>query len=200
MNTAAWIFFGVFVTFASAWLGIVILPQAQLSDLAPQQDEISGALNPPPYSGEALRGREVYIENGCMYCHSQQVRGGRWTGHSGKPIRNIVNIGIGGSDLGPAMACEALKPYADRSLRLRFVSNVDATHLAEAVGDLDSDAADGEHLFGRGEVALQLLLVIAPAGEILAQRVGALEDVGGLESPGGGERGLLYVPLVDGEG
>ncbi|MDJ0973311.1 MAG: cbb3-type cytochrome c oxidase subunit II [Planctomycetota bacterium] len=78
MNTAAWIFFGVFVTFASAWLGIVILPQAQLSDLTPQQDEISGALNPPPYSGEALRGREVYIANGCMYCHSQQVRGGDW--------------------------------------------------------------------------------------------------------------------------
>lgn len=78
MNTGAWIFFGVFVTFASAWLGIVILPQAQLGDLVPQQDEISGALNPAPYSGEALRGRAVYIENGCMYCHSQQVRGGDW--------------------------------------------------------------------------------------------------------------------------
>ena len=68
---------------------------------------------------------------------SQQVRDGEWTGHSGKPIRNVINIGIGGSDLGPAMACEALKHYSDRSLRVRFVSNVDATHLAEAVGDLD---------------------------------------------------------------
>ncbi len=65
------------------------------------------------------------------------VRSGAWKGHSGKRIRNIVNIGIGGSDLGPAMAVEALKPYAQRDLTVRFVSNVDGTHFSEAVRDLD---------------------------------------------------------------
>ena len=65
------------------------------------------------------------------------VRSGRWTGHSGKPIRNIVSIGIGGSDLGPVMAYEALRHYSLRTLTFRFVSNVDGTDLAEAVRDLD---------------------------------------------------------------
>jgi glucose-6-phosphate isomerase len=68
---------------------------------------------------------------------SESVRSGRWKGHTGKPIRNVINIGIGGSDLGPQMACEALKPYSDRRLTVRFVSNVDGTHLAEATRDLD---------------------------------------------------------------
>jgi len=68
---------------------------------------------------------------------SQRVRSGQWTGHSGKPIRNIINIGIGGSDLGPVMAYEALRHYSLRSLSFRFVSNVDGTDLAEAVRDLD---------------------------------------------------------------
>ena len=72
-----------------------------------------------------------------MAAFSQSVRDGQWKGHTGKRIRNIVNIGIGGSDLGPVMAYEALKPYADRALTVRFVSNVDGTHLAEAVRDLD---------------------------------------------------------------
>ncbi len=66
-----------------------------------------------------------------------RVRSGEWKGHTGKRIRNIVNVGIGGSDLGPVMACEALKAYSDRSLTFRFVSNVDDTDLAEAVRDLD---------------------------------------------------------------
>jgi glucose-6-phosphate isomerase len=66
-----------------------------------------------------------------------RVRDGRWTGHTGRRIRNVVNIGIGGSDLGPVMACEALRHYADRSLTLRFVSNVDGTDLVEATRDLD---------------------------------------------------------------
>jgi glucose-6-phosphate isomerase len=66
----------------------------------------------------------------------KRVRSGEWTGHTGKPIRNIVNIGIGGSDLGPVMACEALKHYSDRSRTFRFVSNVDGTDFAEAVRDL----------------------------------------------------------------
>jgi glucose-6-phosphate isomerase len=65
------------------------------------------------------------------------VRSGAWKGHTGKPIRNVVNIGIGGSDLGPVMAYEALKYYSDRNLTLRFVSNIDGTDFAEAVHDLD---------------------------------------------------------------
>jgi glucose-6-phosphate isomerase len=68
---------------------------------------------------------------------AERVRGGAWTGHTGKPIRNVVNIGIGGSDLGPVMAHEALRHYSDRAMTFRFVSNVDGTDFAEAVRDLD---------------------------------------------------------------
>jgi glucose-6-phosphate isomerase len=69
---------------------------------------------------------------------SKRVRSGTWKGHTGKPIRNIVNIGIGGSDLGPVMAYEALRAYSQRDLTLRFVSNVDGTDFAEATHDLDA--------------------------------------------------------------
>ncbi|MFI9423576.1 glucose-6-phosphate isomerase [Streptomyces achromogenes] len=68
---------------------------------------------------------------------ADRVRSGEWTGHTGRPIRNVVNIGIGGSDLGPAMAYEALRPYTARDLTFRFVSNVDGADLHEAVRDLD---------------------------------------------------------------
>src|ERR1700752_2392609 len=68
---------------------------------------------------------------------SNRVRNGTWKGHTGKRIRNVVNIGIGGSDLGPVMAYEALKAYSDRAMTFRFVSNVDGTDFAEAVHDLD---------------------------------------------------------------
>jgi glucose-6-phosphate isomerase len=68
---------------------------------------------------------------------SNRVRGGDWKGQTGKRIRNVINIGIGGSDLGPVMAYEALKHYSDRAMRFRFVSNVDGTDFAEAVRDLD---------------------------------------------------------------
>jgi glucose-6-phosphate isomerase len=68
---------------------------------------------------------------------SNRVRGGAWKGHTGKRIRSVVNIGIGGSDLGPVMAYEALKHYSDRDLTFRFVSNVDGTDFAEATHDLD---------------------------------------------------------------
>lgn len=70
---------------------------------------------------------------------SNQVRGGDWKGHTGKRIKNVVNIGIGGSDLGPVMAFEALRHHADRSLTFRFVSNVDGTDFAEATIDLDPE-------------------------------------------------------------
>jgi glucose-6-phosphate isomerase len=66
-----------------------------------------------------------------------RVRSGEWKGHTGKPIRNVVNIGIGGSDLGPVMAYEALRHYSNRQMRFRFVSNIDGTDLAEATCDLD---------------------------------------------------------------
>jgi glucose-6-phosphate isomerase len=66
-----------------------------------------------------------------------RVRSGAWQGHTGKRIRNVINIGIGGSDLGPVMAYEALKYYSDRTMTFRFVSNIDGTDLAEAVRDLD---------------------------------------------------------------
>ncbi|WP_418961333.1 glucose-6-phosphate isomerase [Streptomyces tritici] len=72
-----------------------------------------------------------------MAAFSERVRSGAWTGHTGRPIRNIVNVGIGGSDLGPAMAYEVLRPYTDRDLTFRFVSNVDGADLHEAVRDLD---------------------------------------------------------------
>ena len=68
---------------------------------------------------------------------SKRVRTGAWKGHTGKRIRNVINIGIGGSDLGPVMAYEALKHYSDRAMTFRFVSNVDGTDFAEAVRDLD---------------------------------------------------------------
>jgi glucose-6-phosphate isomerase len=67
----------------------------------------------------------------------KRVRSGTWKGHTGKPIRNVVNIGIGGSDLGPVMAYEALRHYSERNMTFRFVSNVDATDFAEAIRDLD---------------------------------------------------------------
>jgi len=73
-----------------------------------------------------------------MSAFSDRVRGGAWKGHTGKRIKNVVNIGIGGSDLGPVMAYEALRHYSDRSLTFRFVSNIDGTDLAEAVRDLDA--------------------------------------------------------------
>ncbi|MFG2331340.1 glucose-6-phosphate isomerase [Streptomyces sp. NPDC048604] len=72
-----------------------------------------------------------------MAAFAERVRSGAWTGHTGRPIRNVVNIGIGGSDLGPAMAYEALRAYTDRNLTFRFVSNVDGADLHEAVRDLD---------------------------------------------------------------
>jgi glucose-6-phosphate isomerase len=68
---------------------------------------------------------------------SDRVRGGEWKGHTGKRIRNVINVGIGGSDLGPVMAYEALRHYSDRSMTFRFVSNIDGTDFAEAVRDLD---------------------------------------------------------------
>jgi glucose-6-phosphate isomerase len=80
---------------------------------------------------------EVYAVLDRMIDFADRVRGGVWTGHTGKRIRNVINIGIGGSDLGPVMAYEALRHYSERVIIFRFVSNVDATDFTEAVRDLD---------------------------------------------------------------
>ena len=73
-----------------------------------------------------------------MAAFSHQVRSGAWLGYTGKRIRNVVNIGIGGSDLGPVMAYEALHHYAERNITFRFVSNVDGSDFVEATRDLDA--------------------------------------------------------------
>jgi len=99
------------------------------------------ALRAPKGASIMVDGRNVVPEVHAvlekMSDFSNRVRSGAWLGHTGKRIRNVVNIGIGGSDLGPVMAYEALKYYADRSMTFRFVSNVDGTDFAEAVHDLD---------------------------------------------------------------
>ena len=74
-----------------------------------------------------------------MEAFSSSIRNGAWKGYTGKRINRIVNIGIGGSDLGPVMASEALKPYADRTISLSFVSNVDGTHIAEVLREVDAE-------------------------------------------------------------
>ncbi len=81
---------------------------------------------------------QVHVVLDKMADFARQIRSGDWKGHTGKRIRNVINIGIGGSDLGPVMAYEALKFYSDRSITFRFVSNVDGTDLAEATRDLDA--------------------------------------------------------------
>ncbi len=71
---------------------------------------------------------------------TDRVRNGEWKGYTGKPVRHIVNIGIGGSDLGPLMVCEALRPYASDELQMHFVSNVDGSHIAEALAAVDIES------------------------------------------------------------
>jgi glucose-6-phosphate isomerase len=82
---------------------------------------------------------QVHEVIGRMADFSERVRSGRWMGHTGKRIRNVINIGIGGSDLGPVMAYEALRHYSKRDMTFRFISNVDATDFAEATRDLSAD-------------------------------------------------------------
>jgi len=105
---------------------------------------------------------------------SNRVRSGTWKGHTGKPIRNVVNIGIGGSDLGPVMAYEALKHYSDRAMTFRFVSNVDGTDLAEAVRDLDAS----ETLF---IVSSKTFTTLETMTNARAARAWALAGLGGDE-------------------
>ena len=80
---------------------------------------------------------EVHAVLDAMSDFANRVRSGAWKGHTGKRIRNVINIGIGGSDLGPVMAYEALKDYSQRDLTMKFVSNIDPTDVSEALRDLD---------------------------------------------------------------
>ena len=110
-----------------------------------------------------------------MSAFSDKVRSGAWKGHTGKRIKNIVNIGIGGSDLGPVMAYEALKYYSQRDLTFRFVSNVDGTDFVEAVRDLSAD----ETLF---LVASKTFTTLETMTNAHAARAWALKGLGGDES------------------
>jgi glucose-6-phosphate isomerase len=82
---------------------------------------------------------KVHAVLDAMARFAERIRSGEWKGHTGRRIRNVVNLGIGGSDLGPVMAYEALRHYSDRQLRFRFVSNVDGTDFAESTSDLDPE-------------------------------------------------------------
>ncbi len=104
-----------------------------------------------------------------------RVRSGDWKGHTGKPIRNVLNIGIGGSDLGPVMAYEALKYYSDRSITFRFISNVDSSDFAEAVRDLDPS----ESLF---IVSSKTFTTLETMTNAYAARAWLLAGLGGDES------------------
>ncbi|MGH8745972.1 MAG: glucose-6-phosphate isomerase [Burkholderiales bacterium] len=107
-----------------------------------------------------------------MAAFSAEVREGRWLGHSGRRIRNVINIGIGGSDLGPAMAAEALRHYGAREMSLRFVSNVDGTDFAEATRDLDP----AETLFIVCSKTFTTLETLANARSARAWSLAALRD------------------------
>jgi glucose-6-phosphate isomerase len=109
-----------------------------------------------------------------MAAFADRVRSGEWTGHTGRRIRNVVNIGIGGSDLGPAMAYEALRPFTERDLTFRFVSNVDGSDLHEAVRDLDP----AETLF---IVASKTFTTIETITNATSARSWLLEGLGGDE-------------------
>ena len=103
---------------------------------------------------------------------TNRVRNGTWKGHTGKPIRSVVNIGIGGSDLGPVMAYEALRYYSEREMTFRFVSNVDGTDMAEAVRDLDPS----ETLFIVSSKTFTTLETMTNAHSARAWLLGSLGD------------------------
>src|SRR3546814_9120201 len=115
-----------------------------------------------------------------MAAFAERVRGGQWTGHSGKRIRNVVSIGIGGSDLGPVMACEALRDFSERDMRFAFVSNDDGTDFSEAVRGLDA----AETLFILCSKTFTTLETRATAH---AAREWCLEGVGGEAAAGAKE-------------
>ncbi len=134
------------------------------------------ALRMPRGRSLLLDGRDVVADVHAvldrMAVFADSVRSGAWTGHTGRPVRNVVNIGIGGSDLGPAMAYEALRHYSRRDLNFRFVSNVDGTELAEAIHDLDA----AETLFVVSSKTFATAETMTNARSARAWLVGALGD------------------------
>jgi glucose-6-phosphate isomerase len=119
---------------------------------------------------------DVHAVLDAMAAFSERVRSGQWTGHTGQRIRTVVNIGIGGSDLGPRMAYEALQPYASRDVRCRFVSNVDGDDLAATLADLDA----AETLFivaSKTFTTLETMTNARSARDWLLERLGADADV-----------------------
>ncbi len=115
---------------------------------------------------------EVHAVLDRMTAFADQIRSGEWKGHTGQRIRNVVNVGIGGSDLGPVMAYEALRFYSDRELTLRFVSNVDSTDIVEATRDLDP----AETLFIISSKTFTTLETMTNAASARDWLVGALGD------------------------
>src|SRR4029079_15547217 len=107
-----------------------------------------------------------------MSAFAERVRSGAWTGHTGKPIRNVVNIGIGGSDLGPVMAYDALRQYSRRDMTFRYVSNVDSTDFVEATRDLAAD----ETLFVVSSKTFTTLETMTNAHTARAWAIAALGD------------------------
>jgi glucose-6-phosphate isomerase len=115
--------------------------QGQKINLTEKRAVLHTALRAPRDASVVVDGEnvvpKVHAVLDQMAKFADRVRSGEWKGHTGKRIRNVINVGIGGSDLGPVMAYEALKHYTDRAMTFRFVSNVDGTDFAEAVRDLD---------------------------------------------------------------
>jgi len=103
-----------------------------------------------------VKGQDVMPEVNAVLEHARkfadQIRRGKWRGHTGKRIRDVVNIGIGGSDLGPKMICQALEPYGDPTLRMHFVSNVDGAHISHVLAECDPEST----LFSRAPCSSSL--------------------------------------------
>src|SRR5437868_4535831 len=115
---------------------------------------------------------EVHAVLDHMAAFADRIRNGEWTGYTGKPIRNVVNIGIGGSDLGPVMAYEALRHYSARDMTFRFVSNIDGTDFAEATRDLNAE----ETLFIVSSKTFTTLETMTNAQTARAWALGALRS------------------------
>ena len=134
------------------------------------------ALRMPKGTSLVVHGRDVVADVhevlDRMSAFAERVRSGAWTGHTGKPIRNVVNIGIGGSDLGPVMAYDALRQYSRRNMTFRFVSNVDSTDFVEATRDLAAD----ETLFVVSSKTFTTLETMTNAHTARAWAIAALGD------------------------
>jgi glucose-6-phosphate isomerase len=122
---------------------IAAMFRGELINTTEQRAVLHTALRAPACEQLWVGGVDVVAQVHCvldrMSIFSEQIRSGAWCGHTGKPIRHVINIGIGGSDLGPVMAYDALKHYSQRNLDMKFVSNVDGTALAEATHGLKAE-------------------------------------------------------------